>query len=99
MKVSNCWKSHAAAHLYSVVQKTFQTFFSFSGPPSKRTYKPVPSRTVTRQRPYKDPYMPVSRDDYDQWERDSVVSHWSVGDDVRHILYDDVASSIVSIRL
>ena len=43
--------------------------------------------------------MPVSRDDYDQWERDSVVSHWSVGDDVRHILYDDVASSIVSIAL
>ena len=40
--------------------------------------------------------MPLSGEDYDQWERESVVSAWSMGDDVRHILYDDVASSIVS---
>ena len=40
--------------------------------------------------------MPVSHEDYDQMDRESVVSAWSMGDDVRHILYDDAASSIVS---
>ena len=70
--------------------------FISTGPPSKRTYKPPAGRAVSRQRPYKDPYAPVSQADYDQWERDSVVSAWSMDDDVRHILYDDVASSIVS---
>ena len=70
--------------------------FNVTGPPSKRTYKPPAGREISRQRPYKDPYMPLSQADYDQWERESVVSAWSMGDDVRHILYDDVESSIVS---
>ena len=67
-----------------------------TGPPSKRSIKPPSTRTISRQRPYKDPYMPVSHEDYDQMDRESVVSAWSMGDDVRHILYDDAASSIVS---
>ena len=67
-----------------------------TGPPSKRTYKPPAGRGLSRQRKCKDPYASLSQADYDQWERESVVSDWSIGDDVRHILYDDVESSIVS---
>lgn len=67
-------------------------FFNAIGPPSKRTPKP----SGPRQRPYKDPYMPVSPEDFDQLEAASVLSGWSMGDDVRQILYDDVESSVVS---
>lgn len=40
--------------------------------------------------------MPVSPEDFDQLEAASVLSGWSMGDDVRQILYDDVESSVVS---
>ena len=63
------------------------------GPQKRRVQRTSPG---TRQRPYKDPYAPVDGQDDDQWERDSMVSAWSMGSDVRHALYDDVENSVVS---
>ena len=44
----------------------------------------------TLARPYADPYRTE-----ETWDRDSVLSDWSVDDNVRRLLYEDDASSMV----
>ncbi|KAH3779477.1 hypothetical protein DPMN_157280 [Dreissena polymorpha] len=63
-----------------------------SGAPIKRPHK---THGATRQRPYQDPYRALGPSDLDQLETASIVSGWSMGEDVRNILYDG-ESSIVS---
>ncbi|XP_052775731.1 ciliogenesis and planar polarity effector 1-like isoform X4 [Mya arenaria] len=86
-------RSHKPPHkakTYAQQLQELQPTKTFTGPPSKRMHK----QTGARQRPYKDPYTPVGPEDFDQLEAASVVSGWSMSDDVRHILYNDVDSSI-----
>ncbi|XP_060600361.1 uncharacterized protein LOC132753839, partial [Ruditapes philippinarum] len=86
-------KSHKPLHkpkTYAEQLQDLQPQKTFKVPPSKRTHKPG----VTRQRPYRDPYTSMGADNLDHMESASVVSGWSMGDDVRDILYNDVESSI-----
>lgn len=87
-------KSHKPFHrpkTYTQQLQQLQPHKTFKGPSGKRGgFKSL----VSRQRPYQDPYAAVAAEDFDQFETASVVSAWSMGDDVRHILYDDVESSL-----
>ncbi|XP_053394280.1 ciliogenesis and planar polarity effector 1-like isoform X3 [Mercenaria mercenaria] len=86
-------KSHKPLHkpkTYAQQLQDLQPQKTFKVPPSKRVHKPG----VSRQRPYRDPYTSMAPDDLDRMETASVVSAWSMGDDVRDILYNDVESSI-----
>lgn len=49
------------------------------------------TRSQARSRPYADPYK-------DRWDKDSVLSDWSVDEDVRRLLYDEDESSTVSVN-
>ncbi|KAL4235812.1 hypothetical protein ACF0H5_004202 [Mactra antiquata] len=81
-------KSHKPAHkskTYAEQLQELQPHKTYKVPSRQRVHKTVTSR----QRPYKDPY--TQNDGQDNL---SVVSGWSMDDNVRHLLYDDVESSI-----
>ncbi|XP_062574969.1 ciliogenesis and planar polarity effector 1-like isoform X1 [Saccostrea cucullata] len=74
-------KSHKPLHkpkTYVQQLKNIQAPFK-EHPKPKRV---VAARGQVRPRPYADPYK-------DQWDRESVLSDWSVDDNVKRLLYDE----------
>ncbi len=57
-------------------------------------YQTTPSQM--RARPYGDPYAELEYGDEDE-SRASVISPWSIDQDVKKLLYDDASSSFVAV--
>ena len=60
-----------------------------TGPVEPKVYKTQPVRSMARSRPYADPYVQESYIDADN---ESIISRWSVDDDVRNLIYNDDGS-------
>ncbi|XP_013396199.1 protein JBTS17 isoform X2 [Lingula anatina] len=88
-------RSHRPAHKPKTYSQQLQelqakaphgTYRAAYSPTPSIQYQTPPLRSLVRPRPYADPYRPVSEPDIS--EADSVVSPWSVDEDVKRILYD-----------
>ena len=63
---------------------TSKSPISMAGPVVYKHYQTQPVRSLVRSRPYADPYRV-----HDDADKNSVLSSWSMDDNVKRLLYDD----------
>ncbi|KAL3869912.1 hypothetical protein ACJMK2_042534 [Sinanodonta woodiana] len=83
-------RSHKPIHKSQTYTEQLQALQAPKQPPRAESRATKLSAARTAARPYRDPYKEHGKDLDDS----SVVSSWSMGDDVRKILYEDDISSI-----